>query len=201
MLAIETYQYPEIFCSPLDDLFKPVSIFGLQYPESAAIKHLRQRQLQHKKRKLQPSKWYRVYNCAQFKPSEISIKVDGYQLIVTATKVHTNQENGEYESIQYVRKCMVPEQVQVEAMKSYMDDNGMLRLEAPLVQEKELKDSTSSSSSDTEEGMEIEQQHVQPVTTSVPVEVQQSSVPSEEPKGETTPKTIPEVIIEDVGEE
>lgn len=204
MLAIETYQYPEMFCSPFDDFFEPVSIFGFQCPNSAAMRrhHQRQQLQQHKKRKVQPSKWHRAYNCAQFKPSEISIKVDDRQLVVTATKVLANEANGEYESIQHVRKCTIPDNVQVEAMKSFMDHRGMLRLEAPLAKEEkpDAEASTSSSSSDNEESMDIDQQQQQPAATSVHIELQQQS-PVEEPKAEATPKPIPDVVIEDVGEE
>lgn len=73
-------------------------------------------------------------NMRQFDPSEISVKFDKNQLTVHG-KREKKGEDGSYVFREYKQMCTVPENVLHDQMKCRLDDNGFLRIEAPIKQE------------------------------------------------------------------
>ena len=77
----------------------------------------------------------------EFDPKDISIKLEE-KIIVIQGKHEFTSDNGEYELREYVRKIPVPDNVLTDQLKSTLNHNGQLIIQAPLkkpVEDKENK--------------------------------------------------------------
>ncbi|VDN28534.1 unnamed protein product [Cylicostephanus goldi] len=73
-------------------------------------------------------------NVANFKPEELSVDLDG-KILKVQGKQEIKEENG-YSMRTFVRQWMLPENVDVEQLKSSLSEDGHLALEAPRITKK-----------------------------------------------------------------
>ncbi|XP_033210336.1 protein lethal(2)essential for life-like [Belonocnema kinseyi] len=74
----------------------------------------------------------------QFKPEEIEVKVADKYVVVSGKHEEKKDEHG-WISRQFVRKYMIPEQCDVEQVKSSLSSDGVLSIEAPRKEQPELQ--------------------------------------------------------------
>ncbi|CAJ0589106.1 unnamed protein product [Cylicocyclus nassatus] len=73
-------------------------------------------------------------NVANFKPEELSVDLDG-RILKVQGKQEIKEENG-YSMRTFVRQWMLPDDVDVEQLKSSLTEDGHLALEAPKITKK-----------------------------------------------------------------
>ncbi|CAJ0589063.1 unnamed protein product [Cylicocyclus nassatus] len=73
-------------------------------------------------------------NVANFKPEELSVDLDG-RILKVQGKQEIKEENG-YSMRSFVRQWMLPDNVDVEQLKSSLTEDGHLALEAPKITKK-----------------------------------------------------------------
>ena len=67
-----------------------------------------------------------------FDPSEISVKVEDNSIKVSGKREKKSEDGKHYEFREYQQHFTVPDNVNVEELKSQLDQKGILRIEAPL---------------------------------------------------------------------
>ncbi|CAJ0596996.1 unnamed protein product [Cylicocyclus nassatus] len=72
---------------------------------------------------------------SRFKPENLKVNLDGHKLTIEG-KQEVKEENG-YSMRSFVRSWVLPENVDLEALKSSLSDNGRLSIEAPKIQKPE----------------------------------------------------------------
>lgn len=127
MLAIPRYLIDTI------DALNDLSVYPYS-GRSTGIASLANRQELANLPRVHGDKFHFNLNMHQFDPSEISVKFDKGQLTVHG-KREKKGEDGSYVYREYKQMCTVPENVLHEQMKCRLDENGHLRIEAPVKQE------------------------------------------------------------------
>ncbi|KAG7206743.1 hypothetical protein KM043_000668 [Ampulex compressa] len=79
-----------------------------------------------------------ILDVQQFKPEEIDVKVADRYIIVEAKHEEKRDEHG-FISRQFVRKYLLPEQVDIEKVTSNISSDGVLTIAAPLKEELEKR--------------------------------------------------------------
>lgn len=74
----------------------------------------------------------------QFKPEEIDVKVVDKYVVVSGKHEEKKDEHG-WISRQFVRKYLIPEQCDVEQVKSSLSSDGVLSIMAPRKEQPELQ--------------------------------------------------------------
>jgi len=70
-----------------------------------------------------------------YQPQEIKVSVKNNELIIQGEHVHKDDSRSERSF--FYRSAMLPPGTQVDQLKSHMEDNGQLKIEAPFVEQKE----------------------------------------------------------------
>ncbi|KAK5972625.1 SHSP domain-containing protein [Trichostrongylus colubriformis] len=75
------------------------------------------------------SKFAVTIDVSKFKPENLKVNIDGRQLTIEG-KEERNEDNS-YSMKSFVRQWMLPENVDLNAIRSSLSDNGRLSIEAP----------------------------------------------------------------------
>jgi HSP20 family molecular chaperone IbpA len=78
----------------------------------------------------------------EFRPEELNVKVEGRMLIVKGDR--QVKVGNATESKQFNRELTLPEFVDIKTLQSYLSDDGMLTMEAPVLMDRVYNDSGSS---------------------------------------------------------
>ncbi|KAK6046478.1 Hsp20/alpha crystallin family protein [Cooperia oncophora] len=77
------------------------------------------------------SKFAVSIDVSKFKPENLKVNIEGRQLTIEG-KEEVKDENG-YSMRSFVRQWMLPENVDLDAVRSSLSDNGQLSIEAPKI--------------------------------------------------------------------
>nr|CDJ80485.1 Heat shock protein Hsp20 domain containing protein [Haemonchus contortus] len=66
---------------------------------------------------------------SQFRPEELNVNVEGRELTIEGKQEHKSENSAIYRS--FTRKWLLPENVDLEAIRTQLDDKGHLSVEAP----------------------------------------------------------------------
>ncbi|PIO72154.1 Hsp20/alpha crystallin family protein [Teladorsagia circumcincta] len=75
------------------------------------------------------SKFAVTIDVSKFKPENLKVNIDGRQLTIEGKE--ENKEDSSYSMRSFVRQWVLPENVDLEAIKSSLSDSGHLSIEAP----------------------------------------------------------------------
>ncbi|VDO21511.1 unnamed protein product [Haemonchus placei] len=78
------------------------------------------------------SKFAITIDVSKFKPENLKVNIDGRQLTIEGKEDHCITRSGTLKSdLSFVRRWMLPENVDLEAIRSSLSNNGRLAIEAP----------------------------------------------------------------------
>ncbi|KAK6047172.1 Hsp20/alpha crystallin family protein [Cooperia oncophora] len=75
------------------------------------------------------SKFAVTIDVSKFKPENLKVNIDGRQLTIEGKE--ESKEDNNYSMRSFVRQWVLPENVNLEAIRSSLSDNGRLSIEAP----------------------------------------------------------------------
>ena len=77
-------------------------------------------------------------NVEDYDPNDIALKVNGDKLLINGKREKKN--NHGYESCEFERAYTIPNDVDVESLKSRINDDGLLEIEAPKKKQEAIQD-------------------------------------------------------------
>jgi HSP20 family molecular chaperone IbpA len=93
-------------------------------------------------------KKYKIqFDIGEFRPEELNVKVEGRMLIVKGDR--QIKVGNATESKQFNRELTLPEFVDIKTLQSYLSDDGLLTMEAPVLLDRVYNDSSALTSSNT----------------------------------------------------
>ncbi|OTF83766.1 lethal(2)essential for life-like protein [Euroglyphus maynei] len=77
-------------------------------------------------------RYLQFFGLPQFQPDEIQIKMDLENRQVSITGHHERSGEWEFESCEFIKRIIIPADVDMENMKCFIAENGLLQIEAPF---------------------------------------------------------------------